>query len=166
MKICPHCNHQNADNAIYCSTCSANIANVYPVQNQPYQAPAAPYQQQPNYNAQYGRQFVPDSPMVARLKNDIQNAKILGAVSIVFIFFMRLVTFVCSLLGMSKAKAARKEAERLGDQILIRDAKDAYKTNKIALIITIVLYVLAAISTLIVLLLNYGLIDQYIREFI
>ncbi len=161
MKICPNCHCRNTDNANFCASCSANISNVYPVQNPPYQAPVAPYQQYPNYGAPYPTV----DPMITRPKNDISNAKMLGVVAVVFLFFMRLVTFVCSLIGISKAKEARKDAEKLGDPLLIKDAKDAYKTNKIALIITIVLYLAAGLSTVLILLLNYGLIDQYIREF-
>ncbi len=176
MKICPHCGSQNVDGAFSCSACSADISYVQPVnnayQNNSYQAPpyqnnqAPPYQnyqappQQPYNQSPYG--YNTFDPVVSKLNNEIQNAKTLGIVSVVFIFIMRLVTFVCALIGMSKAKAAKIEAEQLGNQMLVKEAQDAYKTNKIALIVTIVLYALGILSTIAFFVIYMGIMGESI----
>ena len=152
MKTCPSCSGQNDDNAAVCRFCGANIGYPpYQNQNQYYQQNNQQYNAYPNgYQSTY-------DPRVSALKNDISTAKTLGIVSIVFIFFMQLVTFVCSLLGISKANSAIEQAKLINDPYLLKEAEDAKKMNKIALIVTIIIWAVAIISCVLMAILGVGL---------
>lgn len=117
------------DSATFCTNCGTQLTN--PVQSQAQQFNYAPAYQQP-FN-----------PYYTEIKNDISNVRTLGIVSLIFLIFAQIVTLVCSIIGIVKGNDAIRKAQSIGDPNLIKEAQDAKKLNKIALIIFIVLGILA-----------------------
>ena len=173
MKICPNCKAQNDDVTNVCRYCGAALP-VAPPPYQPQQQPYQPYQQaqtyqqpqpQPQYTQYAGGYQNAYDPRSVNLRDDISTARTLGIVSIVFLFIFTLVTLICSIIGINKANEAIQQAEALGDQMLINEAKDAKKLNKIALIIFLVFAGIGVLATILMAVLGIGLFSAGLANY-
>ncbi|MBQ9228097.1 MAG: hypothetical protein IJ168_04615 [Eubacterium sp.] len=176
MAFCNICGSNVPDGAATCPICGSVMASQSPrpeaapngaPQPTPTAAPVNPYSQP---SGQYGNQN-PYSPQgtytqptgyaqpvqptpVASPYQDVSTAKTLGIVSIVMIFVFLPACWICGGIGLSKANAAITLAQSYGDMMLLQQAQEAKKLNKIGLIIGLVLTGISILSAVLVLIMS------------
>lgn len=184
MKVCKNCGAHLDDSAPYCPLCGAEQQPPYAQNADNQQYTQQNYNQNDNQNYNYNQgynQYDPYDPQYSQanngqynyqqpynqqfdpryvnLQNEISTVKTLGIVSIIGLFFAGLVTIVCSIIGIVKGNGAISQARMLGDPLLIQQAEDAKRLNKIALIILAVLAVLGVLAVII--LASAGIMSGY-----
>lgn len=147
--FCQQCGTQIPEGALSCPACGSAVSQAQYGQAGYNQAP--PQYGQPQYQQappQYG-QVPPQNPNMYR---DLDTAKTLGVVSIVMAFFFPLVCWICGGIGISKANGIINMAQMNNDAYLLEEAKSAKKTNKIGVIIGIVLTAVSVLLSIILVL--------------
>ena len=148
--FCPNCGNTVADGYDVCPFCSSPLSaskQAEPQQNS-YAQPQYPPQQnsyaQPQYQQQppYAQPQYPPQQPYQSTSADSSTAKTLGIVAIVAAFFVPLVSIICGAIGISKANAV------LAYNPADADALSGKKLGKIGIIISVALFVITLLVTI------------------